>query len=929
MNKYTWLVVIVAMIAITPFVSADYSFHTQYGNDQGHQRDVLTSTAGTGVTRIDSPYPGTGSYTEPLAMDVDNDGRVEVFVQGTNGLIVMIDGDNPSNIIAEVQVGDFFSTPALCDVDNDGDRDYVAAINNGSSNLLIALDVQGGDFDLLATRTINQTNIYGNIACGRFYSTEGDPNNYAMFVSANKRLYIQRVSASSWTGDVLDVDGAIAKEAAGSFTYNYGSHVVVYSENFDVNGENSISFLAGDYFITYTSDGEEFSIDYTGGSGFASYASSGSAQRSARLLNPGSQSTGGKDQMVGIFDGDSEPLLANPGSNPIVMFKMRKNIFGFRVLDIPYSRSITAVITGDNNDMLLTQAVAYNWDGNSGNEVVTMTRRANTGATSRNTFSVWSLSNLSEIHRTSVVVPENAIDNSGSARMYAIDYDKDGFKDLMTIIEQGTANSAGVGGTYNVTVYYGKNYTVENPTILFQYIGDTPHTAPVPVDINMDGGTDFIHTVPGATFFLMSSVTSTTAQTHPFTVALNNTIDLTSIARVTAGFTQDNTFTYNYAIACDIGVTGIWSENFRTGYNFSTRNVSLNIFPPEDYLVFDGLQVNLGGNITQLNVLKEHTVGLRDYLTFSMDWTRTGNYSWDTLMFSDTNFLTEYWRFNVTDGVMNITQIVPGQGVVELASVALVGSRHRVDIKHQPARDTFNGIEYFTIEIVVDGTTAADNTSTFPFDGVNIQDVQLFTQDPGIVTLHSMSMSIQNDPEPSFVLFQNRIRTTIDDITIETPPPQGDTIAGDGFTVLTGLNETFYGVCEYDNDGTYTQRHYLAPVNTIDYTNFHEITVTVAEGSSTVGDTTTTGDTLVDGLTSFLDGVGLTSAASKLLFWMIITFFIVFWAFKVHWMAGLFAALAMLVVGVLFNMVPLWVLIVLVIACAGVIAVFMRFAFSG
>jgi hypothetical protein len=194
-----------------------------------------------------------------------------------------------------------------------------------------------------------------------------------------------------------------------------------------------------------------------------------------------------------------------------------------------------------------------------------------------------------------------------------------------------------------------------------------------------------------------------------------------------------------------------------------------------------------------------------------------------------------------------------------------------------------------------------------------------------------MSMKIQNNPTPEFVQFQNGQQITVDGVTVTTEAP-AQRISGDGYDVVTGHNNTFYGICDYDVAGTYTQRHYIAPLNTFsDYSNFHELTVVVAVGTNTEtdADASLSNDETVNQLEDFLDSLGFGGTFAKMVFWLVLTFIFAYVGFEMHPLFGLIIIPAMLVVGAMIGFLPFWVVILLVIIAAGIGAVAFRMVFNG
>ena len=92
----------------------------------------------------------------------------------------------------------------------------------------------------------------------------------------------------------------------------------------------------------------------------------------------------------------------------------------------------------------------------------------------------------------------------------------------------------------------------------------------------------------------------------------------------------------------------MWTESFTADYNFSQRNVSLNVFPPETLLGPGGIGFEIGGNTTQFSLVKEHPEGIRDTMSLRVSYSVAGTSSLDVFALAEDNLFTEFWR--LTEG---------------------------------------------------------------------------------------------------------------------------------------------------------------------------------------------------------------------------------------------------------------------------------------
>jgi hypothetical protein len=405
--------------------------------------------------------------------------------------------------------------------------------------------------------------------------------------------------------------------------------------------------------------------------------------------------------------------------------------------------------------------------------------------------------------------------------------------------------------------------------------------------------------------------------------------------KILTGFNTTSNI-YNYATVCDLSEFTIWNEQFKSGYNFTAQNVSVNIVPPESFLSFYGMNVPIDNSTIQLDLLKNGNVGYYEIMRQKIGLTTVGNNTFDYLVFDSDNLITYWLRFNRTGTNLEISKIVFGSSPVSLANYTMSTNIENIAIEYSPIMDNMNNVPYFTTTIKVNNATVKTD-STYQFDGKNIKNVELFSESVGSsMFLTNFGLFKISNPTPTFVQFQNGLRTTIDDVTVVTPPPE-QTIDGEGFSVVADYNNTFYGVCTYTKLGTYTQRHFLSPTNSLVYTNYKDIQVVITN-ATTVADTS---DKLSSNdIGNWFKDLGITDGVTALIVGMLIS--IVFagicmvLAYKLMGADGMLlvvVGIITLVVGLIvtwaIGLTPVWVIIMLVIICAGLVAVAFRYAVSG
>lgn len=905
------ILVTFALLLVLPLINADLNVLLQQGNDQRNSYNPL----GTGTddyTQIFAPGSASGTYTSPVVFDANGDEIQEIFLYGGNDIINILNGANPSFEQASVTLGEPFISPVACDIDNDGFLEYVGVFNNASADFLTFLDFSAEGIATQGPVSVqaNQTSIFGKMVCNRFFFEEnGDPSNYVMFVDTEKFLHYAKIVGGVWDETIVDSDGSVLHEDGDE--YAFGDNDVSIIEN-GGNGKKVIQWISGTFIHGFTPDLQGFSDDFSGELvGFPSF--------NDRVFSGVRTSPFGIDK---VFVASSAIGSGTTTKTTIILYKITTLVGDFS-WGIDSSVQPDWGGSGFRNNQIAMAIGAYQDDGTQDLYMRQEWEQEQdqTDGTQVRIFSGLDLSLLNS--STTDALCDTEPNRGFPNRMWLIDMDNDGDKDILTMCN-------GAVSTERMIYYLRAPDFNQNQTI-FQDSTVTDKMTPVPVDYNRDGEMDFIFSTPAFTYLLQSSVATSTQQNFPFTATFKNVSGLVATTNITALFENPTAF-FNFASVCSITEESIWTETFTTGYNFTERNVSLNIVPPEDFLTPAGIQVGLGGNITTFNLLKEHPIGVRETMRLRVSYASSANSIVDLFALADDSRFTEFWRLNKTGLGLTIQQVVPFQGIINVGTTSLNSSFITFDVIHTPTFDAFNDIQSYDIDLFVNGVLVNGTTSTAVFEGENIRNVQLFTQSPSNFTFIQLSLSTVSDVEPIFSQFQNGIRTTVNDVTLTVPSIVGPVVSGDGFDIITDFNNQFFSRCTYENPGVFTQRHYIAPINTAgDYSNFRELIVTIPgpEDDVEFGDPGSfEEDPLISGLFDLLPDI-LQGPLGRLIIWLVFSALIVVTGFIISEALGLVAVALALVIGVLTGALPLWMGVVLVVVTAGVIALAMRKIFAG
>lgn len=915
---YSLLFVFVFLL-VTQTALASTIYTTQGVNNRGSGSQFGLGTED--VTVKSNLVTTDGTPHQPVVYDFDNDGKQEIVLYTGGNQTTFFDGNNPTIEQTSFLLGKPVRDSVACDADNDGKTEYVGVFNNGTSTFLTSINYDNGQASLGALLLVNEsTEGNGAVRCSQFYSPQGDMRNYTIFVDDSRQLWIARASGSGWTWSVIDVQDAVTEEAGlGDEWYDRSDPIILRQA--DPLGQKVIAFVAGEKLITY------YSNDLSGSLSFTSLRS-----RACSYHLLGQQYSSTTQRVILGFDLENDACIGGFGVDAnVVQYQLGRNFFTNNP-SIVFKKLKTINYGGAIDEIYSAYAVGF-WDDDSTEDVIIVGKKH--GVTN---FRLTALEGQSFDILTSVVKTD-VCDGTVNyvERAFMVDMDGDTDLDVLTSCFNDT-----FGFTDNEIIFWMDNNAsdvnvigeFDLPGVSPPAIGANRPSTPVPVDANKDGLLDLIYQSHLGYATLMSSVLSSTQEDFPFSVFLKNTTsDLRANMNVRLEYDQQQA-SLLYTAVCSVETQPIWVENFNLAYNFSS-DVSVNNLQPTELLTFDGLDITIpwasptpGVNFTTVDLVKDHSEGVRDIMVFEFGFLEGGSREYDVIAYDSNDEITWWFILNKTGSNLAITKFVPFQGSVLVnGTIPLATSEVLLEMVHTPIVSTFDGKRYFEIDFIVNGVTVFSENSNIQFDGSNIKKVEVFTNDLGQLLIKRLSLSRSTDLNPPFVSFQNGLIIEDDPFTIKTDSPQGEEIIRPGFTIFPGHNQDFSMVCQYEEAGTYTQRHYLE-----DYTNFKEVVVTVT-GVATGGvdgDAVFSGDELVKTIDSFLLSLfGINSPLAKMLFWTALLIVVGFFTFPTHPILGVISVLFMMVIGALIGYFPVWIVVVLAIIAVAALTIGFRSIFVG
>ncbi len=966
-------------------VYAQLSIHAERGGDRDGSYNNIRQ--GTETFNFVTPSgSNNGTSTDLLVFDITGNGKNEVITQGPNGQVIVRDAKNPTGEISSIAFGELRSQPVACDVNNDGVLDYVAIHDLTNASLgqeLVAYTLNpSASLEQIGSQLIkpNSTDKNFDIRCDRFFAKQGDARNYVLYVNHTKHLFISLLSGTGFTQTVVDVDpglftpSAVENEADVAFTpFKFGTGQLIISDDFSPSGSTAL-FIAGDRIYGRVSNGDEIAYDYEADVG-TSYNLT-SEHKTVQLMAGVLTSSGGvRDRLALLLSGDNK---ANQVATSDVLYILRFITGGFFTSDrIDFesikSTGINANCTGSClTDNVLSSAMAradLNNDGISDIAIMSFNSKVNDKGDLRcpvvHVLSTHNMSLLTQIRvRTSFynggpVLGDACGDMDQSdgfdfqPRISVADFDGDGVEDVVyTNVRSSDGSGTSIEFVNLSQGIFNFSRAVLYPATLIQDFNGTSVDSimlrsPIAVDMNQDGRTDLVYSHPGLTSFLLSTVIETTADNFPFRVRFNNSKELESIQIIDVKF-NDSRKVYTYAVACNINQDTVFSERFTFGYNFSNRNVSLDIrngsgdllsekaIPDTALLTFEGITVDISNDTTRLlSLFKSGNKGAGGEITMTYDFIiRSANRSIQMLMFSDDSDLFDFILFNKTGANIEIREAGFSNRVIGTTTDSSLF--YRLVITYRPI-ELFPPVpDLYGRETVLNGVlinnSVDSRTSLFP--GENIRDTQIFVDDTeeGEFTIREITLREGESTEPEFIVFQNGQKDVISGVTVTSGGTGRE--SGDGFQVNSLFNFQFASICKYREEGEFIQRHYMTGAgNTSDYTNPVDLTVTVASDVSLEGQAGFMGEDLIvtEATEDLIDELfGNSGTVTKFLVFAVASFLIIgaIWV-HVSPMLAVGVVPLILLVGFSLGLVQFWIVITLFIFASLSIVVMYRKFFGG
>ena len=194
---------------------------------------------------------GFNILSEPLIVDLDGDGQVEVLAARKTGRIFAFesDGSMMSNFPIAID-GSIESTPAIEDIDNDGDLEIVIGSTSGlevidiksSAELMDSWSVYRGTMQRTGVYDVSVMSVGGkeHIIPDKFYVSSNYPNPF----NPTTRFYIDVPEAGNLLVTIYDVNGKLVKELINTYV-NKGRVQSLWS------GKNEFGMMSptGIYFL--------------------------------------------------------------------------------------------------------------------------------------------------------------------------------------------------------------------------------------------------------------------------------------------------------------------------------------------------------------------------------------------------------------------------------------------------------------------------------------------------------------------------------------------------------------------------------------------------------------------------------------------------------------------------------------------------------
>lgn len=937
LSKTTFAVMMFAaatffMLAAMHGVSANYDEWSQLGGNNQNSRHYL------GANSIDSlsvVYTQANPANEtPLVLDTDGDGRAEVWFMTSSDTLGVMDG-NTQAITATVVTGRLMADPASCDIDGDGNTEYVGLFNESGIPALFWLHYEAGQIGVVKSKTLIGVTVGNetNVACG---SWNGNVSTF--FLDSAKRLI-----KVSYVGTILTnetITHALAT-SQNSITGNRDNQVLLL-DDFDpivdlFGGTNeSLIFTSGRTVFTYN-------VDNTISFGNFSTAIAGDSFDGITLHAYRPSPTSKQNVIINII---------HPGTASVSrLVRVTQN----QAIGLPGSRDLASTgvsVAANGVAQSISPIVIGSFDDTSGDDIGVFTNGANSGGMG---VVIVNGGNLQKTHKANgsslfgaaaLTTQQYFVEDTPNPKMLTLDVDKDGSLDFIVGVQDGGEPSNAQNCYY---AFYGPTFraVTKTPSRLFCVDEGTgsgnvrnSQSGIIAADINNDSSPDLIgwQSHAGQLKVATSRLGNALLKELPFSVVQNGTSDdgLTVTTRITTLYADEfeNSYPRQYALVCDIKDSVVWATSFTSGFNTTDHPeyAFAYVVDPTNVTSPLGIIDNLSAEPFSFSMTRNAAENefMTDFSQLTLTFGCTKNCTTDVFV-SDDAFNPTYWlrinkTFNGTSTLRRFTAELPGGDTIPLANVTSNGDKSTgtVGLEFSPTYDAQDGRLYFTTRLLVDNVSIA-NLSTIYWSGNKVGNVQLYATDEqvtnSILTIRSVSLVKTKNPRPNTVSFSNGIRITEGDLTTEINSPEAPYIQADGFSVQPDFNQVFFSTCTYSAFGNYTQRHYLLAPNGIDYANYHDVRVTAAIPNNIgVGEGATPPGGDNDFKNILTDFFGITSVAALFMFWLVITILVAYAGFKVHWTAGIIAIPLMLIAGWYFGFVSVWVVVVIALIAAGIFA---------
>lgn len=909
MKKHFLSILFFFSLVLSPFALADYSNYIGQGDSQTISDYKIGGTFTNNLSEV-AMLPSTGFPSEPISYDFNRDGLAELIYFGGDNTTYMTRSPDPTYVLSAIGLGKPRAQPVVCDMNIDNIKEYVGIFRSGTQDVLYVLEVEGDSFVVKYSENVsdvsNTTDIYYDAAftpirCSPFYGNQFTGSNYAalkqyaIWLDREKKIHFFTTYGGVTNHTIHDVN-ADYYDAHSLHSFDYYSNDIIVDNTFDKQGEVTLQFIAGDMFIVMDEENNVYEKNIS-----SSLQSGGTIRLQGGYRN-------------GLGGGTGTVWYSN-GPTPIAGQAYGITEYSFYCL------------SGCDGIGLLPK--------------ISLSSGSTSMATAINKYTVGSKDNIFSI----------TLEITGNPHMKLMIIDSGTMlmnRSAADLFSMGTVQFPYRINAFNIREnIYVPSYTYllevdpSNFSLAQRIFNFSGGSSAVPINLDEDGYLDWISVYPGMPRAYLSGIfTETPTQdTYPFSVSPNSTYNDSGQFFASMKVTTDFNHTYgeyNYALTCNIAEFTLWNELFKIGYNFTENDVSFNVNPPEQFLSYQGMTFPINSTYAQFDLFKTGNGSYNDNLRQRINIIRSGNNTFDYIAHDKDSMITYWLRFSKNGTAGRLYRVFFGDEVVNIGNYT-VGFSEDINIEYTPAYDFGNNINYFTTTIR-DGSTVIATDSTYTYDGQDITSVELYS-DTLDTTIRLMQLGLfkVSELQPTFTQFQNGQIINDSGFTITTPPPT-KYISGDGYDIVADYNNVFYSVCAYPNPGVYTQRHYIAPLNIVDYSNYKDLTINVTEEVAPEGSLEANAN--ISPISRFFFGFikdPITALVVGLLLSVALGIFGAFIMGRLSPHAGGFLLIMIggicFVVGLIatwaIGLTPLWVILLLVIVAAALVALVFRSAVSG